>query len=122
MENSENEATLPGLDLPTENNGRIGPNVSAVTSVVSKLNARGALTSEHDDYVQAALTLAGYVDRLPSNAKPYAVAQLMAQYLEGLKSLHSAPGETENVTTEDGVTLMTAINAMFTDSEAVEGD
>lgn len=115
-ENSaENAGILPGFETITPPTPGDGPNVRAVAAVVQRLNSAGVLTADHDDYVQAALTLAGYVDRLPAGAKPYAVAQLMGQHLVALKALHPAPGELDTAATAEKDSLARALDAILED-------
>lgn len=115
---TENAGILPGFETIAQPSPGDGPNARAVASVVQRLNSAGVLTADHDDYVQAALTIAGYVDRLPVGAKPYAVAQLMAQHLEALKALHPAPGEADTAGTLEKDTLAKALDAILEDPSA----
>lgn len=109
----ETAPVLPGLELPQDNRGQTGPNTEAVARVVARLNSSGSLTADHDDFVQAALTLAAHVDRLPANAKAYAVSNLLGQYLDALKALHPAPGERDLESGTDGGVLATALDKLL---------
>lgn len=114
-DSGQNAPDAPLFEVEARPLATDGPNSKAVAKVIARLNETGQLATEHDDYATAAMTLARYVDALPPDAKPYAVAQLMDKHLDALRALHQAPGDADSASAAQSGQLESALNAILDD-------